>query len=155
MKLGNAGRINERCLELQKNKKDDVSKMKVVIMAAFVRPEVDTFYEIGINDFLNLVVIFSTAFGDACFGTNLHCFCFPHHFYLNDFKVLWWCKSYLENLIDNIDLMSTSDDPIAYGLNQFHKHYSFFHISCSPLAKCKARPQFIAFASFFIIFFLC
>ncbi|KAG5537693.1 hypothetical protein RHGRI_024971 [Rhododendron griersonianum] len=28
LKLGNAGRINERCLELQKNKKDDVSKMK-------------------------------------------------------------------------------------------------------------------------------
>lgn len=31
LKLGNAGRINERCLELQKHKKDDVSKMKVVI----------------------------------------------------------------------------------------------------------------------------
>lgn len=29
LKLGNPGQINERCLELQKNEKGNVSKMKV------------------------------------------------------------------------------------------------------------------------------
>ncbi|CAL5431951.1 unnamed protein product [Camellia sinensis] len=34
LKLGNSTRINEQCLELQKNIKDDVSKMKVGMMVA-------------------------------------------------------------------------------------------------------------------------